>query len=127
MGGYFHHCHGHIALLEQLLVQGIQPYPGGEDFGGALAAKEDHPLVEHAQALHLHPSGSGPEGGEGHAVEEPQVHGVEAPVEGHRLHVDVGIKQLRFAALHRLGPAEDLLPCLGGIKPQVLDTVLITI
>ena len=121
-----HHRHRHVALLQHLAVQAVNAQLGGEDLGVALAAEEDDPLVEHAQALHLYRTGAGAVGVEGDAVEKAHIHRVEPPVEDHRLHVDVSIQQLRLAALDRLGPVEDILTGRGGIEAEILDAVLIT-
>ena len=120
-----HHGHGHVALLQHLAVQGVDAHLGGEDLGVALAAEEDGPLVKDAQALYLHWTGAGAVGVEGHAVEKPHIHRVEAPVEGNGFHVDVRIEQLRLAALHRLGAVEYVLSAGGGVEAKVLDAVLI--
>ena len=126
MGGYFHNGNGHITLLDKLLIQGVQPHPGGEYLGGAFAAEEDYALVKDAQALHFHGPGAGAKGADGHTVEETHIHGVAAPVKGYRLHIDVGIQQLGLAALDGLGTVEDFLAGLGGIEAQILNTVFIT-
>lgn len=120
-----HHGYGHIALLDVLAVQSVGAGAGGEDLGAALAAEEDHPLVKDTQALHLLGTGAVAVGVEGDAVEKPHIHGIEAAVEDHRLHVDIGVQQLSFAALDVLGTAEQLLTALSGIEPQLLHAVLV--
>ena len=121
-----HNGNGHITLLDKLLIQGVQPHPGGEYLGGAFAAEEDYALVKDAQALHFHGSGAGAKGADGHTVEETHIHGVAATVKGYRLHIDVGIQQLGLAAFDGLGTVEDFLAGLGGIEAQILNTIFIT-
>ena len=122
----FHNGDGHVALFDHLLVQRIQPDTGGEYLGSALAAEEDDPLVKDTQALHVYGAGAGTECADGHTVEKPHIHRIEAAVEGNGLHIDVGVEKLSFAALDRLSAVEDLLPGLGGVEAQILDAVLIT-
>jgi hypothetical protein len=47
------------------------------------------------------------------------------PVKGHRLHIDVGVQQLRAANLGAGGGVQNRLGTGGQIDPQVLDAVLI--
>ena len=120
-----HHGYRQVALLQHLAVQGVHPQLRGEDFGVALAAEEDDPLIKDAQALYLNGAGVGAVGVEGDAVEEAHIHRVKAPVEHHGLHVNVRVEQLSLAALHGLGAVEDVLPRAGGVEAQILDTVFI--
>lgn len=98
---------------------------GGKHLGASFAAKEDHPLVKHGQTGDLHRPGGSHKGVGGDAVEVPHIHGVESPVEGDRLHIDVRVQQLGAASLYRHCSVDDLLAAPGGVDPQVLDTVLI--
>lgn len=125
MGGYFHNRDREIAPLDHLPVQGVDAHLGGEYLGVALAAEEDNPLIKDAQALDLHGPGAGAVGVESHPVEVAHIHCVEPPVEHHGLHINIGVKQFRFPTLHRLGPAQNLLAGHGGVKPQILDAILI--
>ena len=61
-----------------------------EYLGGALAAKEDDPFVEHAQAVHRILAG---EGGAADLVEVGHVHGVVAPVEAYLVNVHIRKQQ----------------------------------
>ena len=63
---------------------------GAEHLGGTLAAKEDDPLVEYAQAVHRVLAG---EGGAGDLVEIGHVHGVVAPVEADLVNVHIRKQQ----------------------------------
>ena len=58
-------------------------------------------------------------------VEEAHIHGVEAPVEADRLHIHIDVQQLGAAALHGQGAVDDVHTLQLGVKPQVLDAVLI--
>ena len=125
IGGCFHDGGGEVALLQQLAVQSVHAHLGGENLRVSLAAEEDDPLVEHAQALHLYRTGAGAVGVQGDAVKEPHIHRVEAPVEHYGLHVNVRIEQFRLAALHGLGAVKHILAAGRGVEAQILDTVLI--
>ena len=125
MGGYFHHRGGQAAGGQVLHVIGLLLALGGEHLGAPLAAEQDDPLVKDGQAADLHRPGGPHEGVGGDAVEVPHIHRVEPPVEGDRLHVDVGVQQLGAARLHRNRPVNDLLAAPGGVDPQVLDAVFV--
>ena len=120
-----HYRNREIAPLHHLSVQRLHADMRGEDPGTSLAAEEDHPLIEHAQAFHLHRTGGTAVGAEDNTVEIPQINRVEAAVEHHRFHVNVGIQQLSPAALYRLGAGNDLLRSCSGVKAQVLHAILV--
>ena len=120
-----HHGGGSSGSGQALDVTAAVLSGGGEHLGAAFAAKEDHPLVKHRQTGDLHGAGGAHKGVGGNAVEVPHIHGVEPPVEGDRLHIDVRVQQLGATRLHRYRPVNDLLAAPGGVDPQVLDAVFI--
>ena len=124
-GTCFHHRGGQVGLHDVLLIHGARSGLGGEHLGAALAAEEDDPLVEHAQAADLDGTGGAHKGVGGDAVEVADVHGEEAPVEADGLHVDVHIEQLSLAGADGHSPVNGALGALGGVEAQILDTVLI--
>ena len=125
MGGYFHHGSGGVGGRQTLKIAALGIGPGGKHLGAALAAKKNGSLVKNGQAGDLHRAGGAYKGVGGDAVEIPHVHGVEAPVKGDGLHVDVRIQQFGATRLHRHGPVQDLLAAPGGVDPQVLNTIFI--
>lgn len=125
MGGYFHHGGRSSGSRQALDIAAAVLSGGGEHLGAAFAAKEDHPLVKHRQTGDLHGTGRPHKGVGSDAVEVPHIHGVESPVEGDRLHIDVRVQQLGAARLYRYCPVNDLLTTPGGVDTQVLDAVLI--
>ena len=120
-----HHGDGRVGPLHHLGIRLSGPHLGGEDLGVPLAAEQDGPLVKDAQALHRHRHRAAEIGLERHMVEEAHIHGVEAPVEADRLHIHIDVQQLGAAALHGQGAVDDVHTLQLGVKPQVLDAVLI--
>ena len=125
VGGDLHHSGGSGGGGQALDITAAVLPGGGKHLGASFAAKEDHPLVKHGQTGDLHRPGSPHKGVGGDAVEVPHIHGVESPVEGDRLHIDVRVQQLGAAGFYRHCPVDDLLAAPGGVDPQILDTVLI--
>ena len=121
-----HHGGGQIGADPAGYIHFVHHSFGRENFGTAFAAEEDAALVEHAQAFGL--GAAGRTGGhlQGDTVEKAHIDGIEAAVEGDRLHVGVDIEKLRRAAADHLTAAEDFLGGDGGIKAQVFDAVLVT-
>ena len=120
-----HHRNRQIGAHTSRYIQLIQHRVGGEYLGVPLAAEQNAPLVEHAQTLHLSVPRRPGADLQRHPVVEPHIHGVEPPVEGHRLYIGVNIQQLRRAALEHLGAVQHLLGRRRGIEPQILYAVLI--
>ena len=58
-------------------------------------------------------------------VEEAHIHSVKAPVEADGLHVHIHVQQSGAAALHRQGAVDGIHTLQLGVKPQVLDAVLV--
>ena len=108
-----------------LLIQTVQRGLGGENLGGALAAEQDHPLVENTQAADLYRPGGAHKGVGGDSIEVAHVNGVETAVEAHRLHVDVDIQQLGLPGLDADGPLNGRLGTLGWVETQIFDTIFI--
>ena len=125
VGGYFHHSGGKPALARLLAIQLAKAGLGAEGLGAPFAAEEDDPLVKDAQAADLHRPGGAHEGVGGDPVEVADVHGVEAPVEAHGLHVDVNMQQLGAAGLDAHRPVDGALRALGGVQAEILDTVFV--
>lgn len=123
VGSYLHHRGGQVGLGHALDL--ALASVGAEALGTALAAEEHGPLAEHGQAADLDGAGRPHEGVGGDAVEIPHVHGIEAPVEGDRFHIDVREQQLGGSGLDGLGPVDYLLRAAGGVKSQILDAVLV--
>ena len=96
-----HHGHGQVAPLHHLHIRLPHPHLGGEDLGVALAAEEDGPLVKYAQALHRHRRRAAEIRLERHVVEKAHIHGVEAPVEAHRLHIQSNVERLHKEAFEQ--------------------------
>ena len=120
-----HHCGGVAPAGQSLEVQRPAGRLGGEYLRAPLTAEQNDTLVKHRQARDLHRPRRPHKGIRGDAVEIPNIHRIEAPVEADRLHIDVGIQQLRAPRLHRDRPVDHLLTAPGGVDPQVLDTVFI--
>ena len=120
MGGYFHHGRGQAALADLLLIHLPKAGLGAEGLGTPLAAEEDNPLVKDAQTADLHRPGGAHKG-----VGGAYIHGVEAAVEAHRLHIDVYMQQLRTAGLDAHGTVNGTLGTLRGVKTEVLDAVFV--
>ena len=93
--------------------------------GTAVFAAEDGPLGEYRQAAE-----GGRHGRAGHGVGqdlivEGDVNTVVVAVEGHRLHIDIGMQQPGRAHLHPGGAVQDLLGPGGEPDPQIFDAVLV--
>lgn len=126
MGSYLHHGDGEIGAAGELKVRLAGAELGGEDFGVPLAAEEDGPLVEDAQALHSDGGGTAQVSLKGDGVEETHIDGVEAPVEADGLHVHINIEEFGAAALDGQSAVDDVHILELGIEAQVLDAVFVT-
>ena len=120
-----HHGGGQVGFADVLLIHPLKRHLGGEHLGGALAAEENHPLVKDTQAADLHRPGSADERVRSHAVVVADIHSVEAPVKADGFHINVHVQQLRLARLDADGAVDHRLAVLGGVKAQILDTILV--
>ena len=121
-----YHSGGQIALADVLLVQPVKDGLGAENFGVALTAEEDDPLVKDGQAADFHRPGGAYKGVGGDTVEIADVHGIETAVEADGLHVDVHIQQFCGTGLDADGAVNGALGALGGIETKILNAVLVT-
>ena len=96
-----------------------------EDVGPAVLAAQDGPLAEYSQSV----EGRGTAGAyhrvRQHTVVESDVNAVVVPVKGDRLHIDVGVNQLR-AADPDIGAVQKLLRTAGQVAPEIFNAVLVT-
>ena len=118
-----HHSGGQVGLRHTLDL--VLALVGAEALRSAFAAEEHSPLAEHSQATDLDGTGSTYKGIGGNTVEIPHIHGIEAPIKGDRLHVDVRVQQFGGPGLDGLGPVNHLLGAAGGVNSQIFDAVLI--
>ena len=109
---------GHTPDLVLVILRGKTLRP-------AFTAKEHGPFAEYRQAADLDGTGSAHKGVGGDAVKIPHIHGIESPVKGDRLHIDVRVQQLGGSGLDGLSPVDHLLGTTGGVNAQILDAVLI--
>ena len=97
----------------------------GEDPCSALFPAKHRPLGEYRQAV----EGCRAASAYGGICQDPIVEGcidtVVIPVEGHRLHINVSVKQFRTADLGSGCGVQKGLGACGQIDPQILDAILI--
>lgn len=82
----FHHGCGQIGFPHQLLIQAVQIGLGGENLRVALAAKEDHALIECSQSGDLDRRAHTAKRVDGHFVEVLDIHRIEPTVERYALY-----------------------------------------
>ena len=122
--GHLHRGFGqHPGVLGLDVVHGAA---GGEQLHVALAAVEDHLLVEDGHAVDGHRAGGRPpEQIQADIEEEGHVHGVKALVEGDGLQVDVHGDDVHLPHPDVGGAIHQGLPRGGEQNPYILDTVLV--
>lgn len=98
----------------------------GEDVGLAVLTAQHHPLGKYHEAAQCHGAGGSHNGIGKDSVIECNVNAVVIPVKGHRLHIEIGVEQVRAAYLGTGSGVQQVLRSGGKIDPQVLDAIFIT-
>ena len=91
----------------------------------ARPSAEDSPLGEHGQAVEGGGAAAAYYGIGQHPVVEGYIHTVMVPVEGHGLHINIGIQKLGAADPGAGGAVQQALGAFGQVDPQIFDTVFI--
>ena len=121
-----HHGGGAVGGVDGAAVGSAETGVGSEDVGPAVLAAEHRPLGENRQAAE-----GGGHGGAGHGVGqnlivEGYIDAVVVAVEGHRLHINIGVQEPGRADLYSGGAVQELLGRPREPDPQILDAVLVT-
>ena len=109
----FYHGGGAVGVDGSQTVGFAQAGVGSENMGAAVLAAENGPLAEYRQTV----EGGRPVGANHRIGQDPVVEGdvdaVVIPVKGHRLYVDIGIKQFGGAYLGGGAVVQQLLAAGG--------------
>ena len=125
VGSDLHHGGGAVEMYGGQAIGFAQTGIAAEDVGAAVLTAEDGALGKHSQPVKGGRPGITHHRVGQNSIVEGHVNAVVVPVEGHGLHVDVGVQQLRAADLGIGGGVQQLLAAGGQVDPQVLNAVLI--
>lgn len=113
VGSDLHHGGGAVGAAAGLAVGAADPGVAAENMCPAVLAAQNGPLVEDRRAAQCHGTVAAHNGIGQDLIVEGDVDAVMVPVEGHRLHFDIRIDQLRAARLHAGGGVQNGLGTFG--------------
>lgn len=112
VGSDLYHCGGQIGAGAGGTVAFAQASVTAVNVGSAFFAAEYGPLGEYGQAVKGGGAAAAYHGVGQNAVVEGHIDAVVIPVEGHRLHINVGVEQFGAADFCAGGTVQQALGCL---------------
>ena len=121
-----HHGGGTVCAEDGGTVIFADPGITGKDVCPAVFTAEHRPFGEHGEAVQAGGAAGAYRGICQNAVVKGYVNAVVIPVKGYRLHIDVGVQQIRTADPGGGSTVQNGLGASGQVDTKILNAVLVT-